>query len=229
MFVKFAPDEHTFSSFGVASAAPSNSDIPAPTLFMAIQEQLGLKLEEGKGPVDVLVVDHAERPAEYDASFNTPSRQTLRETASPALQPKAASSAGILSLTTSSKTRQAQSPASTPVAFEVASIKPSGRDDYFHGDCHGIDSVPSRRFDPGLGRCAFDSGSLKALISTAYSPVSFGGRLGFPMKQIEQADGLGWIGSEPFDIEAKAENPSTATEAQLYQMLQQLLAERFSN
>src|SRR5262249_48538294 len=35
-----------------------------PDLFTAIQEQLGLKLERMKGPVDVLVIDHIERPEE---------------------------------------------------------------------------------------------------------------------------------------------------------------------
>jgi uncharacterized protein (TIGR03435 family) len=32
-----------------------------PDLFTAIQEQLGLKLESGKGPVETLVIDHADR------------------------------------------------------------------------------------------------------------------------------------------------------------------------
>jgi uncharacterized protein (TIGR03435 family) len=36
-------------------------DDPAPSLFDALQEQLGMKLEAAKAPFDVLVIDHAEK------------------------------------------------------------------------------------------------------------------------------------------------------------------------
>jgi uncharacterized protein (TIGR03435 family) len=39
-------------------------DAGGPTLFTAVQEQLGLKLAAAKEPVECLIVDHAERPAE---------------------------------------------------------------------------------------------------------------------------------------------------------------------
>ncbi len=34
-----------------------------PSLFTALEEQLGLKLEAGRAPVDVIVIDHIERPS----------------------------------------------------------------------------------------------------------------------------------------------------------------------
>jgi uncharacterized protein (TIGR03435 family) len=57
--LEWAPDETQFG--GALPVAPS--DAPSPPLFVAMQEQLGLKLEATRGPVDALVIDTAERPS----------------------------------------------------------------------------------------------------------------------------------------------------------------------
>jgi uncharacterized protein (TIGR03435 family) len=49
-----------WSSDEVANAAPD----PTPSIFTALPEQLGLKLESTKGPVDTIVVDHVAMPSE---------------------------------------------------------------------------------------------------------------------------------------------------------------------
>ena len=48
--------------------APAGAEIPAapstPSIFNALQQQLGLKLEEGKAPMDHYIIDSAEKPPE---------------------------------------------------------------------------------------------------------------------------------------------------------------------
>jgi uncharacterized protein (TIGR03435 family) len=49
--------------FSLENPAAAGAAVPdLPDLFQAIQDQVGLKLVPAKGPVDVLVIDHIERP-----------------------------------------------------------------------------------------------------------------------------------------------------------------------
>jgi uncharacterized protein (TIGR03435 family) len=57
--LEFTPDETLFG--GVLGKGADDS--AAPGLFAAIQQQLGLRVEATKGPVEVLMIDHVERPS----------------------------------------------------------------------------------------------------------------------------------------------------------------------
>jgi uncharacterized protein (TIGR03435 family) len=108
-------------------------------------------------------------------------------------------------------------------AFEVASIKPSPSSaGGVTGGCHGIDSVltPGQKENAApLGRCVINDARLAHLVNIAWGLDT--------MQMIES--GPDWIqrGLERFDVVAKAEDPSKATEQQLLTMLQNLLVERF--
>jgi uncharacterized protein (TIGR03435 family) len=56
--LQWTPDE---MEGGHQNAAPTES---GPTIYTALQEQLGLRLDSTKGPVDTVVVDHVEMPSE---------------------------------------------------------------------------------------------------------------------------------------------------------------------
>ncbi len=58
--LEWLPDDTQFGGLGL-KPGPDN---PKPDLFAAVQQQLGLKIEATKGPVDVLVVDKVEKPSE---------------------------------------------------------------------------------------------------------------------------------------------------------------------
>ena len=63
----WTPDAHQSVGFGSnAPPAPPPTDNPdaPPDLFTAFQQQLGLKLDSTKAPVDVFVIDRVEKPSE---------------------------------------------------------------------------------------------------------------------------------------------------------------------
>jgi uncharacterized protein (TIGR03435 family) len=61
--IEWTPDQNQVQ---VAPGAPTQSppESSGPSIFTALQEQLGLKLESQKGLVEVLVIDHVEQPSE---------------------------------------------------------------------------------------------------------------------------------------------------------------------
>jgi uncharacterized protein (TIGR03435 family) len=61
--LEWTPDPLQAAPLTGADGRAGASDLDArPSLFTAVQEQLGLKLESTRGPVDVIVIEHAERP-----------------------------------------------------------------------------------------------------------------------------------------------------------------------
>ncbi len=62
----WTPDDSQFRQVGGAgAAAPVAGDNPnaPPSLYTAVQEQLGLKIEATRAPDDVIVIDHVEKPS----------------------------------------------------------------------------------------------------------------------------------------------------------------------
>ena len=60
--LKWMPDPLAAGGSSGPDAIPF--DPAAPSLTIAVQEQLGLKLQSTRGPVDILVIDHVEKPSE---------------------------------------------------------------------------------------------------------------------------------------------------------------------
>jgi uncharacterized protein (TIGR03435 family) len=64
--LKWTPDDSQFAQFrgaGMTLPAPSDAADAPPSLYTAVQEQLGLKIDATKAADDVMVIDHVEKPS----------------------------------------------------------------------------------------------------------------------------------------------------------------------
>jgi uncharacterized protein (TIGR03435 family) len=63
--LKYAPEYLALQSPTAAASegqpTPAKSDPNGVSIFTALQDQLGLKLESGKGPIEIIVIDHIEK------------------------------------------------------------------------------------------------------------------------------------------------------------------------
>ncbi len=61
----WTPDEGAQRMMGAPGGdGPPPADSAGPSIFTAVQDQLGLKLESTKGPVEILVIDRVEKASE---------------------------------------------------------------------------------------------------------------------------------------------------------------------
>jgi uncharacterized protein (TIGR03435 family) len=60
----YVPEQRGERGIGADAAVPPAAMPAGPDLFTALREQLGLRLEKGKGPVDYLVIDSVQKPSE---------------------------------------------------------------------------------------------------------------------------------------------------------------------
>ncbi len=61
--LEYTPDENHLAMLPPPEGPPT-ADSSGPSLLTALREQLGLKLESQRGPVQILVIDRAEKPSE---------------------------------------------------------------------------------------------------------------------------------------------------------------------
>ena len=62
--IRWTPEESQFGGLGVRVPPPTDDPNAPPGIFTAFTDQLGLKLDPSRAPVEVLVIDKVEKPSE---------------------------------------------------------------------------------------------------------------------------------------------------------------------
>jgi uncharacterized protein (TIGR03435 family) len=62
--LKYTPDASQLANLPPALQPLADDPDAPPDLFTAVQQQLGLKIESTKAPVDVMVIDKIEKPSD---------------------------------------------------------------------------------------------------------------------------------------------------------------------
>ena len=63
--LRYTTEDGSAAGMGIGRIDPTQPGFDAgPSIFTAVQQQLGLKLDAGTGPVDMLVIDSVQRPTE---------------------------------------------------------------------------------------------------------------------------------------------------------------------
>jgi uncharacterized protein (TIGR03435 family) len=96
--LEWVPDENQIAMFQAMGVAEGNGAPPpdwqGPSLFTALEEQLGLKLDSQKGPVEMFVIEHVEKPSDNFEPPGAKQEQALPAVARSALPPRVESPQG---------------------------------------------------------------------------------------------------------------------------------------
>jgi uncharacterized protein (TIGR03435 family) len=193
--LEWAPESHGPPPSDAPAAA---SDPIGPTSMQALRDQLGLKVESTKGPVQTLVIDGVERPSDNFEPLAAEQEHALH-TVAPLVAPQ------MMAAKPQGTPTQVAGP---PLRFGAAAIKPS--------------SSGGGRADIGGGSLRYTQGTVtgrsvtaRRIILDAYQTTAF-----------QLSGGPDWLDSQRFALEGKAE--SAANENELKRMLRTLLSERFN-
>jgi uncharacterized protein (TIGR03435 family) len=181
-----------------------------PPLFVALQQQLGLKLTQAKAPAEVVVIDHIEKPV-FD-SAEVMSQSPAARVVNVALDKTNASTAQPNRVATGDWARDAGGKAE----FDVASVRQNKSED-----------KPSSNVPLGSGNVFGPTGGfLVAKGFTVLYYLEFAYKLADYQAEAFQKAAPGWVSTDRFDIEART-GVTNVTKDQLRLMMQSLLADRF--